>query len=142
MRANLAPFHDRVKVVETGVWEVAARLVVERGNFGDGREWSYTVRECGEGEQHDLVAADMCTLLDLTAGQGNDVDIVKIDIEGAERQIFADPTAKWIGRARNLVIEIHGEEAEQLVSAAFPSAEWERSASGELSVFRRRDTSV
>ena len=34
------------------------------------------------------------------------IDLLKCDIEGAESQVLAD-CAGWIGRVRNLVIELH-----------------------------------
>jgi hypothetical protein len=34
------------------------------------------------------------------------VDLLKCDIEGAEQELFADCSA-WIGRVRNILIEVH-----------------------------------
>jgi hypothetical protein len=34
------------------------------------------------------------------------IDILKIDIEGAEKEVFADSTA-WLGRVRAIIIELH-----------------------------------
>jgi hypothetical protein len=34
------------------------------------------------------------------------VSILKVDIEGAEREVFRD-TSKWIGRIDSLVVELH-----------------------------------
>jgi hypothetical protein len=35
------------------------------------------------------------------------VDILKVDIEGAERELFADSCAEWIGRVKRVYIEFH-----------------------------------
>lgn len=34
------------------------------------------------------------------------IDLLKIDIEGAEREVFED-TSAWIGRVRSLIVELH-----------------------------------
>ena len=34
------------------------------------------------------------------------IDILKVDIEGAEKQLFAN-CADWIGRVRSIMIELH-----------------------------------
>jgi hypothetical protein len=39
--------------------------------------------------------------------QGIDhIDILKIDIEGAEREVFRDPSS-WIGKVDALIVELH-----------------------------------
>ena len=39
--------------------------------------------------------------------QGIDhIDLLKIDIEGAEREIFRDPSS-WIGKVDALIVELH-----------------------------------
>ena len=34
------------------------------------------------------------------------IDILKVDIEGAEREVFADPSS-WIGKVDSLIVELH-----------------------------------
>ena len=34
------------------------------------------------------------------------IDILKVDIEGAEREVFND-TSAWIGRVNSVIIELH-----------------------------------
>ena len=34
------------------------------------------------------------------------VDILKIDIEGAEKEVFADPSL-WIDKTKSIIIELH-----------------------------------
>ena len=35
------------------------------------------------------------------------VDILKVDIEGAEAQVFGPGCEEWLGRVRSLVVEVH-----------------------------------
>jgi len=46
------------------------------------------------------------------------LDILKMDIEGAEQMIFSSNTDVWLGRVGLLIIEIHGPDIETLVSHA------------------------
>jgi FkbM family methyltransferase len=135
LRRNLAPFGDRATVLETGVWSRPARLRVVRGAFGDGREWATQVVECAAGEPHDLVAVDIPSLIDRMGG--GPIDVLKIDIEGSERELFAAGEPAWLATVQHLVIEIHGPELEKVVERAIPADEFSRSRSGELTCYRR-----
>jgi FkbM family methyltransferase len=135
LRENLQPYGDRVTLVQGAVWSEPTGLVVVRGSFGDGRQWATQVRPCGPGERSDLVAFDMPALFALL-GDGA-IDLLKVDIEGSELQVFGTPEASWMSRVRNAAIEIHGPQEERAVTAAFRPAEFRRSRCGELTAFRR-----
>lgn len=63
---------------------------------------AFRVSRVGEGE-----GIEIKTIPDLVAGIDNaDVFIVKVDIEGFERDLFKDNT-EWIQRCRVLVVELH-----------------------------------
>ena len=111
-RRNLEPFGDRVVLVNSGVWPTASPLRVERGSYRDGREWTFQVRPTDEGERPDLMGT---TVFDLIEGSGHKrVDLLKIDIESAETQLFSKNTEKWLPKTRCLVIELHGADCEQV----------------------------
>jgi FkbM family methyltransferase len=133
---NLQPYGDRATLVEGAVWSERTGLVVVRGAFGDGRQWATQVRPCRAGESCDLVAFDMRSLFALLGDEA--IDLLKVDIEGSELQVFKDPGADWMSRVRNAAIEIHGTQEERTVSAAFRPDVFHRSTSGELTAFRRR----
>lgn len=65
-------------------------------------EWAISMGEVGEtGDVQVLTMADLCRDHGVER-----IDLLKCDIEGAERQVFAD-CSEWIHRVQNLVIEIH-----------------------------------
>ncbi len=74
------------------------------------------------------------------------IDILKIDIEGAERELFADNPSVWLDRVENLFIELHGEEAERIFNKAMSEYEFERGVDRETvycrNIKRRRTASV
>jgi len=136
MRVNLAPFGDRVEIRESGVWSRPVPLRVLRGVFGDKREWATKVREAQAGETPDLIAVGMPELIAATGRRR--VDLLKIDIEGAEGELFANPPVRWLDQVENIVVEAHGADNASIVSAAVPGGEFSRSASGDLIFYRRQ----
>jgi FkbM family methyltransferase len=134
-RRNLAPFARRVTFVQSGVWSASLPLVVERGRYADGGEWSFQVRPAMTGEQADLIAQTVDDLLN--AGDFPRADILKMDIEAAEAELFAGPT-EWLDRVRMLVIELHGQECERVVERAVAGRLARVGMCGELTLYQRR----
>ena len=132
-RRNLAPFRDRVTFVEAGVWPVAGPLVVDRGSYRDGAEWSIQVRPARPGEKPDVNAV---TVPDLLAAAGFPrIDLLKIDIEGAEAELFDATAAGWLNTTRNLVVELHGPACERAVDEALAGFRFDRATTAELTIF-------
>ena len=132
-RLNLAPFGPRVRFVQAGVWPPAEPLRVERGKFRDGRAWSYQVRPCRPGERPDMEGIPLRALIRLLP---TGVDLVKIDIEGAERGVFEALESDALERVRNIAIELHDEACERAFDRALGTYTAERTTAGELTVIR------
>ena len=117
-RRTLAPFARRVRCVPAGVWGEATDLVVERGGFRDGKEWAYQTRPNRPDERSEFRAVTLPQLL--TLSRFDRVDLLKIDIESAERSLFgaAARPDEWLARVGTLVIETHGPECERIVDEA------------------------
>lgn len=98
-RRNVAPWGDRIEVVEAAVWhsdgEVAYRRV-------EGDELSGMVALDGEGG----VSAPAISLNTLLERSGGEVDYVKMDIEGAEREVLRH-NAEWARHVRSIKVEVH-----------------------------------
>ncbi len=133
-RRNLEPFGDRVQLVNAGIWPTDGPLRVVRGAFGDGREWSFQVRPTLPGEQPDLMGTTIPGLID---GLGfRNVDLLKIDIESAEKELFSSGVEKWLPRTNRLVIELHGTDCERVFFEAMAGYCSKFETSGELTVCR------
>jgi FkbM family methyltransferase len=133
-RRNLKPFGDRAILVNSGIWPTATPLRVARGYYGDGREWSFQVLPASENEPFDLMGTTVSELIDVS-GQKN-VDLLKIDIEGAELQLFSANTEEWLRRTRCLVIELHDTECERVFSKCMAEYCSEFEKTGELTICR------
>ncbi|GAB3582106.1 class I SAM-dependent methyltransferase [Hymenobacter daeguensis] len=95
---------QHVKALKAGLWQRQAQLEVGR-DVGDQREWSFYVKETDQ--PTGLQGYDVQYLMK-EAGW-DCIDLLKIDIEGAERYLFAnDETAfQTLRSARFIAIEIH-----------------------------------
>jgi FkbM family methyltransferase len=97
VRKNVARL-GRVDVVEAAAWPRPAQLALVDPGKG---YWGMRVTEDPSG----AVAA--VTVPDLLQRAGAEcIDILKIDIEGAEEQLFSENTG-WLERVRVLVLELH-----------------------------------
>jgi FkbM family methyltransferase len=130
---NLAPYGNRARLVEAAAWSRSCDLMLVRGAFRDGKEWSTQVRPAQPGEMADVKALDMPTLLQMCPRPV--VDILKIDIEGAESTLFGEDAERWLKCVRNLCVEIHSPEAASIVEQALRGFQFEPLQSGEYNVY-------
>jgi FkbM family methyltransferase len=135
LERNLAAYTDRCVVNRSAIWSHPALLVMDEQPFRDGREWSQHVRECLPGE-NGFLATDIGTILRQSGAQR--ISILKIDIEGAESEVFARNYDSWINRVDTIVIELHDDECRERFRTAIAGVPFVVNESGELTVCRRR----
>ena len=117
-------------LVHGGVWSKTCRLdvVIDRKRG----EWATEVRESAAGSIQGF------SMIDLVAMLGTDqTDILKIDIEGSEREVFRSPAA-WLSMIGCLMIELHGPEAESIVSTTCDPHLARDGRRGEIAIWQRR----
>ncbi len=129
---NLAPYRGRVALQRAAVWSRRTGLKVVRGQYRDGREWATQVRECTEGESPDVEALSLAEVL---SESGCDtIDLLKVDIERAELALFSPPCDEWLGRTKNIVIELHDQECQDVFFTALRGYDYAMSRHGELTL--------
>ena len=80
--------------------------LLTKTDFRDGKDWAITVEETNI--KTDLKSTSISQIL--SQFQINEIDILKIDIEGAERYLFEeDSDLTYLNRVKSLIIEIHDE---------------------------------
>ncbi len=96
------------RIIEGGVWNSNEKLKVGR-QFRDGKEWSGNVEMQQTGSTDPGIQA--YSILDIINRHENGVDILKIDIEGAEKVLFEDIgyARKFLEKVKCVAIEIHDE---------------------------------
>jgi FkbM family methyltransferase len=129
-KKTLAPFADRVYFVQSGLWSHKTGLKLISQGFG--KEWGIQVIECGEEESPDLVATDILSLMEQF--QFSNIDLLKIDIEGSEKIVFAANPDRWLRTVKNLAIELHDETDHSVFQSAISNYSCDISKSGELTI--------
>lgn len=98
---------NRVKnysVVKGGIWNKNALFRLDK-QFRDGKEWSIRLTEDDKGDIKGYCIYEMLN------AYNEPIDILKIDIEGAEKKLFENPVyAKdFLRKVKCVAIEIHDE---------------------------------
>ncbi len=106
---NLKPFPN-VQVVHGAIWWRNTDLVIKNPKAD---YWSFRVCEAESSEINSIPGFTIQTLLD-NYGLSH-VDLVKMDIEGAEGELFRKGDLEWLDLCRVLVIEVHGDSAFKIV---------------------------
>jgi FkbM family methyltransferase len=121
--SNILPFN-------MGVWYEKTVLYPDTG-FRDGNDWSFSLKTQGTGPS---IAVDTIENTMRMAGQSK-IDILKIDIEGAEFKLF-EHTAAWesvLQTVKILSVEVHEEFGSmQFIERILSESGFQTRRSGEL----------
>lgn len=92
----------KIKPIQTALWHHDAILKVT-----DPMEnhWAFTVEECKENDPASFPAISISSFIDLHGIET--IDLLKLDIEGAEREVFSDNYDYWLSRTKGIVVELH-----------------------------------
>ena len=101
LQKNASPYRN-VTCIHAAVWNRGVSLKIANP---EAENWLFRVAESEAGESDSCRAVTVC---DLMAVAGVDrVDILKVDIEGAEKTVFASDYSEWLDKVRAIVIELH-----------------------------------
>ena len=111
-------------------------LSIKRGHFRDGGEWSTQVTSDRVADA-DTVAG--LTLPDVMADAGmSRIDLLKIDIEGAEKAILDESFRGFLDRVGTIAIELHDDSSKELFARATAGLRGQLTRSGEVTVWSER----
>jgi FkbM family methyltransferase len=135
LQKNTAPYRN-IEVVQAALWSESGVIGVVDSGTG---AWGFRTETLADATVANSVRA--ATLDELLDEHGFDqVDLLKIDIEGAEVEVFAD-TSAWIDRVNVVVAELHERYRTGCLrnfytgTQGFP-VEWSH---GESTIVARRD---
>jgi FkbM family methyltransferase len=143
LRRNLAPYGARSVVIEAALWSSARELALTSG-FRDARHWSRQVTPF-DGSSDRFVPG--MTIDDVLARCGVErISILKLDIEGAEAELFRDGDSPWMGAVDTFVVELHDDaghgQATERFRAALARHDPVYATSGELTIASPRSRPV
>ncbi len=134
---NCAP-DPRTVLLQNGLWSHQCRLRVLPGESAEG----FRVEEVDGETPADVEAVSIPSLMDRFSFGG--IDILKMDIEGAEYQVFSAPDiGSWIGRVKVLILECPDSDrpgATQRLFEAIRGLDFVCQIHGECFVLIRRET--
>jgi FkbM family methyltransferase len=118
-----------------GLWSRRTRL---RINNPGAQHWAFTVSEAGEaghGTVEGVGVGDILGEYGLST-----IDLLKLDVEGAELEVFSEHAAPWVARVGTIAVEFHDRFRPGCYQAAlralrgqgYTLTKW-----GEYTVFRR-----
>jgi FkbM family methyltransferase len=130
---NLDGYGDRFIAIKAAVWPFEERLQLKSSTLAEGYEWGRTVqRTIGQSPSEIINTVSIPKLIELS---GLDrISVLKIDIEGAERELFSAGVNEWLNLIDNIVIELHGEECAKLFFDVMRNSQMKMSTCGELTV--------
>lgn len=101
---NLEPYGDRITLLKKALWTSETEL-----RFG-GMSTSASIQENGSEVK--------CTSLPAIIQEYSipRVDILKMDIEGAEEEVFAAHANDWLPAVDLIIVEIHGDSRFRVIS--------------------------
>lgn len=118
LRKNLAPYGKRVTLIQGAIWKGSGRLILESG----GEEWRTSVRAEDRDQKGSVEAFTLPTLI--AYGNGT-VDLLKLDIEGSESEVFGPEAQQWLPGVRNIAIEVHSKQCADRFFSALAGYQYE-----------------
>lgn len=137
-RENLARYGDRAQVLHGAAWTHRTMLSLHsRACSAD--NW---VQE-QEGRDTEVVKVqgwDIPSLIEMS--HFDQIDLLKIDIEGAEEHIFRADSSNWLRRVRNICIELHSPSCRESFFTALSGFNYCHVQSGELDLCTNIEKSI
>jgi FkbM family methyltransferase len=124
---NLHPYRDRCILLPGALWSMRARLSIKRS----WAHWATQVvaEPTGGTEVQGYSLADLKTMFGLTA-----IDLLKIDIEGAELEVFGKGGPAVLEGVRCCAVELHGDVCREAFFAAAAAHQFKYDERGELTI--------
>jgi FkbM family methyltransferase len=105
-RRNVAAWGERCTVVRGAVWPRDEPVAYEAEGIGDEAFHARPAGEEAPSEARQAPGISLATLIERHVPDGRPIDFVKMDIEGAERQVLTED-AGWAERVRAMIVEVH-----------------------------------
>jgi FkbM family methyltransferase len=126
LRNNLLPYQGRARAIQAAVWPRSEPLSLKTPKLGE--EWGVSVEPSPNGMVKTISVPELIEIGGLPR-----VSLLKIDIEGAETDLFLSDT-KWLDQIDNIVIELHGDEAKNAFFSKLDKYRFVISTCDELTV--------
>lgn len=94
--------YPQIDIIHSAIWSRKAKLRILNP---EGVSNGYMVGEAQHGEADAFDAVGIADIMEMKGWKT--IDLLKIDVEGAERELFSSNYETWLPRVRVLVVETH-----------------------------------
>lgn len=101
LNKNLASYNNII-LYNNGIWDKQTNLKIEDAGYGN---WGFIVHETSEENQNTIKAISLNDIV--KDNKLERIDILKIDIEGSEKEVFGAEYDYWLSKTKVLIIELH-----------------------------------
>ena len=129
--------NSNIECIQAGLWSENALLKIADVKK---EKWAFTLERVKEGEEYDIRSITVSKLLE--DSDFDRIDILKIDIEGAEKELFSTNSKKWLNKVNIIVLELHDrmrKGCSEAVYNAIDKSIWREWSKGEKVVFVRKN---
>ncbi|MBB6400905.1 FkbM family methyltransferase [Methanococcus maripaludis] len=126
----------QILCLNLGLWYKEAFLKVEDRKTG---KWGFKVNEVLNTEEYDIKSTTIRNILSIQ--NWDKIDILKIDIEGSEKELFSK-NSNWINKVNVILIELHdriNEGCTESLYCAIDLHEWNEYRKGEKVILIRKN---
>jgi FkbM family methyltransferase len=118
--------YTNIDLIKAGLWHEKGNLeIVTHGNEGNWLgHWGIQVKKSDESSTSTIKAVTINDILENATYEH--IDILKLDVEGAEKEIFSANFQHWLNKTNIIILEIHERlksECSQKVLAALKTAD-------------------
>ena len=97
--------YNNIYNYNAGLWSTKTSLTVKDEGYGN---WGFFVKEIAYENRIDENYIKGIPISEILNSSGfNTIDILKLDIEGSELEIFSKNYEPWLGKVRMIIIELH-----------------------------------
>ena len=103
------------------------------------KKWGFRVKEVTKKDNYDTMSVTIDYLL--KKYNFDRIDILKLDIEGSERELFSNNYNSWIDKVNTIIIEFHEDIKKGCVDALYSTidlTEWREYKKGEKVILVRK----
>lgn len=139
LKKNIAPYKN-ISSIKAGIWSNSSYLNVTNPQSG---KWAFIIEETNQPDNNSIKGL---SINDIIKQSGWDsADLIKLDVEGSEKEIFENNPDSWLTTAKGLIIELHDwikENCSDAVYRATNSFNFDISQKGENTVFTNKEMAV
>ena len=112
LNKNIAPYKN-IQSLQAGIWDKDETLSLTNPE-GGAAEFMFEHNSSVENNINGMTIPSI-----MNSQNWDDVDILKLDIEGAEKEVFAANDLSWLKKVKLLIIELHDRYKEGCTKTVF-----------------------